>query len=415
LVEIRRLSLCMIVKNEEKNISRCLDSVKHIVDEIIIVDTGSTDRTKEICQSYGVRLYDFQWNGSFADARNYGLERATGDWILWLDADEEVDKEDACKLRDILYLDDYDLISIHLINYYGDHIDKDQVFNIAHHRLFRNDIGFKFFNKIHEALDVLKILPKEEDQKRIGMVPIKVHHYGYMDNQVKEKQKYKRNLEMLEQELNQEDYSPWVHYHIASEHYRAGDYQKAFEQVNASILKFVLEGYTPPALLYKLKYSAMISLGSFEGAWPGIQKAVEMYPDYVDLRFFMGVILYYKERYEEALAAFEQCIELGETNLDYLILKGVGSFHAMYYKGLCYEKLGQIEEAVCMYVDSILISSSFSEVVQALLNVLDKQGIVLDSYLATRYDDPSIRQVTATIESHKAQKAQKNVDLNFES
>ena len=89
------LSLCMIVKNEEANLGRCLESVKGVADEIIIVDTGSTDRTVEIARQHGAKIVSHQWDDDFAVARNVSLRAATSDWILVLDADEALDEEDA--------------------------------------------------------------------------------------------------------------------------------------------------------------------------------------------------------------------------------------------------------------------------------------------------------------------------------
>lgn len=373
MIELRRLSLCMIVKNEEDCIGRCLESVKDVVDEIIIVDTGSTDRTIEICNSYGVDVVHYPWNDNFADARNYGIERATGDWILWLDADEEVDKTERYKLRDSLYQDDYDLLFIHLVNYYGSEVDPDKVYNVEHSRLFRREKGFRFANKIHEAINVNEILKTEEELARIGRVPLKVYHYGYLNRAVDEKKKYERNITMLKRELDDDNHSPWIHYHIGSEYYRINEYEKAFEHVNKSIVEFILAGYTPPSMLYKLKYSILISLGSFEGAWPGIEKAVALYPDYVDLQFYRGVILYYKGMVQEALKAFDHCIELGEDNLKYLVLKGLGSFQAWYYKGLCLETLGEIEEAINAYQTSLSQCDTLDTAREALNKLLDKE------------------------------------------
>ncbi|MGH9426892.1 MAG: glycosyltransferase family 2 protein, partial [Terriglobia bacterium] len=90
-----KLSLCMIVKNEQRWLEDCLNSVKELVDEMIIVDTGSRDNTVEIAQRFGARLFDHPWSGDFSEARNHSLGSATGDWILVLDADEKLAQRDA--------------------------------------------------------------------------------------------------------------------------------------------------------------------------------------------------------------------------------------------------------------------------------------------------------------------------------
>src|SRR3989344_2135515 len=87
------ISLCMIAKNEEKHLEECLNSVKELVDEVIIVDTGSTDKTKQIAKKFNAKIYDFKWVDDFSAARNESLKHATKDWILVLDADEVLDKE----------------------------------------------------------------------------------------------------------------------------------------------------------------------------------------------------------------------------------------------------------------------------------------------------------------------------------
>lgn len=93
------ISLCMIVKNEEAVIARCLDSVKDLVDEMNIVDTGSTDNTKEIVKQYTNRIFDFKWIDNFAAARNFSFQQATKDYILWLDADDLLNIEEQEKFR----------------------------------------------------------------------------------------------------------------------------------------------------------------------------------------------------------------------------------------------------------------------------------------------------------------------------
>ena len=95
------ISLCMIVKNEEKLLGRCLESVKDIVDEIIIVDTGSNDNTKTIANKFTNLVYDFKWVDDFSKARNYSFSKASKDYILWLDADDIILEEDRLKLLNL--------------------------------------------------------------------------------------------------------------------------------------------------------------------------------------------------------------------------------------------------------------------------------------------------------------------------
>ena len=361
------ISLCMIVKNEEKTIANCLKSVKEIVDEIIIVDTGSTDKTIEICETFNATTFKFEWNNSFAKARNFSLEQAKGDWILWLDADEEIDLKDGEKLKTFLSeLKNETLISMHLINYIGKEKNINQTFQIAHARLFKNHMGFKFVNNIHEVLNAEEILGEITE---IKMIPVKIYHYGYLEDEVFSKKKSIRNLNLLQKEVGMENHSPWIEYHIASEYYRMGKYKESFKYVNESIVRFIKEKKMPPSLLYKLKYSILLCLGSIEGAWPSINLAIEMYPDYVDLYFFKGLILFYKKQYKESLLVFEQCLEIGEGNLKHLTLKGVGGYMALFHKGACLEKIGDLKNAKIAYELATSLVPDYKPALEALKKI----------------------------------------------
>ena len=361
----------MIVKNEEDCIERCLNSVKDVVDEIVIVDTGSTDKTIEICKSYKAKIERYQWNGSFADARNFSIEKATGDWILWLDADEELDEIDKHKLRKGTHFIDYDAINIHLINYHGDVIDKNNTTDIAHTRLFRNN-GIKFKNKMHERLDLTHI-----PNSRRGHLDIKVHHYGYLNTIIKYKDKSDRNMKMLEQQIKDGENVYWAHYYIALEHYNNREFAQALERVNLSIFSFLQNSKLPSSMVYKLKYSILIAVGQFKQALPGIEKAIVLYPDYVDLHFFKGMILYYLEEYADAIQSFEKCIELGEDNLNYLILKGVGTYQAWYFISLCHKKLDAKEDAIVSIMNSLVFAPQYKEALETLGLFLQGDAIIV--------------------------------------
>lgn len=335
------ISLCMIVRNEELNIRRCLDSVKNYVDEMVIVDTGSADRTKAVCSEYGARIFDFEWKNDFAAARNFSLEKARGDWILWLDADEVADMADFSSLR--VYLDNSEdsLILVPMLHFYGkEPADEKHAYFSSAVRLMRKSTGIRFVGKIHEGLDLNAFglsLPTEANRF------LRILHYGYMESALKRKSR--RNLDLLLGEKSEQPGNAWLDYHLAAEYYQIEKYADAFQSANLAILGFLRKNTLPPPVLYKLKYDLLITTENYEAAYPGIEKAVVLYPDYVDLHFYKGIVQYARCAYEKAEETFSYCLALGESNPKYLILAGTGSFFSFYFLGLCYKKQGKAEQS----------------------------------------------------------------------
>lgn len=341
-MKIPLLSLCMIVRDEEASIGKCLQSVQGIVDEIIVIDTGSTDRTASICRSFGATVWCKSWNGSFADARNEGISKAKGSWILWLDADEIFEQSVGRSLRDILLESDAVLAALQIVNYTGVREElPEPIYLCPQVRLFRNELGLRFNGKIHETL-------VHSDGSRLNetpaLLPLRIHHYGYLEDTVRIKGKAMRNLKLLERELASGQSDPWLYYHLASEYTRLSRYEEAFEQVNKSIVGFLGQGQLPPALLYKQKYDILIAHGGIEGIWPGIENAIRLYPDYVDLLFYKAMYLLQKDLVLEAYHLLEKCLELGDASKKYLTLKGLGDAHARFYMVICLVKLGRFKE-----------------------------------------------------------------------
>lgn len=336
------ISLCMIVKNEEKHIEQCLLSVRDYVKEMIIIDTGSTDRTIGICEQLGAIVYPYGWDEDFSAARNFGLQLCQSQWILCLDADEELDKKYAKNLKKIINETKAKVLSLPIINYYGTstEIKPENYYLLYQPRLFRNFLGFKFKNPIHETLT----FPENVSQEDLEKIEIPIHHYGYTEDIIIAKNKPARNFSILKKELSNPNHSPWIEYHLASELYRLKDYEIAFQFVNQSIMLFIKANTSPPSLLYKLKYEILIKTENWDGAWPGIDKALELYPDYVDLHYYKGIILLKLKKYHMALSAFEKCLELGDIKSDYLVLNGVGSFKAQKYYNLCLQLVGKSNE-----------------------------------------------------------------------
>src|SRR5690625_1920531 len=120
MMKKQTISLCMIVRNEEDHIEQALQSVKGLVDEIIIVDTGSTDQTRVICEKFNATVVRVPWTGDFAEARNESIQHATKDWILYLDADETLDKRSHKTIRQRIKKTTATVLTCTLLNYYGD-------------------------------------------------------------------------------------------------------------------------------------------------------------------------------------------------------------------------------------------------------------------------------------------------------
>ena len=185
--------MCLIVKNEEKFLGQCLASVRGVADQMVVVDTGSTDRTVEIAKEHGAEVHPFAWRNDFSAARNAGLEHATGDWVLILDADEELAPEAREKLRRHLAEEAVMAWRLPLVDAGGQAEGADYV-----PRLFRNAPGLHFTCRIHEQI-FTSIEPQCGRwglESRLGEA--RLLHHGYTTEMLRDRNKSERNLELLE-------------------------------------------------------------------------------------------------------------------------------------------------------------------------------------------------------------------------
>lgn len=212
LVEITT-SLCMIVKNEEATIERCLQSVKDAVDEIIIVDTGSTDQTRNIARKFTSKIYDFPWIDNFAAARNFAFSHATREYILWLDADDVLLPGDLQKLLMLKHSCDNTVDSFTMIYNLSFDDSGNVISSLRRNRLVKRSRNFKWIGAVHEYLEVGgKIVHTD-----IGITHKKVRN-----------DTYDRNLIIYENRLAKgEAFSPRDLYYYANELNDHGMFQKA--------------------------------------------------------------------------------------------------------------------------------------------------------------------------------------------
>ena len=190
------LSACVIVRNEEKHIPRWLACVREVADEIIVVDTGSTDKTVDIAKSGGAEVYRFSWIDDFSAAKNFALEKARGKWILFLDADEYFPRESAGKVRHLIETVDRDIRTAGILCRWVN-FDEDDGMRLqgaaVQLRIFRNLRNLRYKGRIHEALDI----PKR--YRVLSTREIEIHHTGYSGTIAPEK--LRRNRRLLYQDI----------------------------------------------------------------------------------------------------------------------------------------------------------------------------------------------------------------------
>ncbi|MCL5035264.1 MAG: glycosyltransferase [Bacteroidetes bacterium] len=207
-----RISLCMIVKNEEGTLANCLRSVSGVADEIIVVDTGSSDSTSEVAGTFGAKVVSHEWHEDFSDARNVSLDHATGDWILVLDADEELPESTGRRIPETVEAAQADGLELTVRSELpaGDAASYDDSRIV---RLFRNRKEYRYIMPIHE-----QIRPSiEKNGGKIFSSDLVIIHHGYASMVVQGKEnRADRNLKMLHEAILKSPAEPYFHYQLGS-------------------------------------------------------------------------------------------------------------------------------------------------------------------------------------------------------
>ncbi|OKH23017.1 glycosyltransferase [Hydrococcus rivularis NIES-593] len=360
-----KLSFCAIVKNEEASLPKCLESVKNVVDEMIVMDTGSTDKTVEIAEKFGAKVLHYDWHNNFSAARNETLKYVRGEWILVLDADEVLSSEIVPQMRHAM--EDKNAIVINLIR---QEVGAAQSPYSLVSRLFRNHPEVKFTRPYHSIVDdsVAQLLKKEPHWKVIDLTPVAIVHYGYTPEAIASLDKYNRARKLMEEFFAAYPNDPYVcsklgglylqigkekegiqllrqglksnqadahilfelHYHLGNAYARqkkqlkqaVKHYQKAIEQPILPILK--LGAYNNFGSLLK-------EVGDLQNAQKAYEIVVKIDPNFALGYYNLGTTLKAMGRLPEAIAAYQSAIKLNPNyalayqNLGVALLK-VGYF-----------------------------------------------------------------------------------------
>jgi len=252
-----KISFCLITKNEQENIGRCLSSLNEIQNkQIIVVDTGSTDKTIKIAKSFGAEIYHHNWDNNFSKARNQFLRYARGDWVLYLDADEELAPNALETLKE-------DMAKANILGYRLPLENVGSQLNGCNYvpRLFRNAPGLYFIGKIHETIhaSVLVVMRQWNMEQVIGKT--KILHHGYKPEELQRKNKLKRNLALYEEALEELPDEPSIMMNYAHDLSHDGQADKA-HQIYKKILT-IFEQYQKEHITPEVREQFMHNYGVF--------------------------------------------------------------------------------------------------------------------------------------------------------
>ncbi len=292
------LSVCMIVRNEASVLEACLGSVRPVADEIIVVDTGSTDNTREIAQSFGARVFTHPWNDDFSEARNAGLDRALGKWILVLDADETLAEESCEKLRRIISKSPAEGIEVRIRNVAPeDDLLAYSDFHLT--RLFRNRGWYRYKGSIHE-----QIRPSiERSGGSVRKSDLLIRHQGYVKETVQgDDSRVERNLFMLAKAVREAPGDPYLLYQLGATYQQTGRNKEAY----ATLEKAVYNGADKRLLseTAALLYMKLSQLALMEDDYPKAagyaRKSLAIEPGNLISLYVAGVALLYQRKVEDA-------------------------------------------------------------------------------------------------------------------
>jgi tetratricopeptide (TPR) repeat protein len=333
-----KVSLCMIVRNEEHNLAACLQSVGDLVDEMIVVDTGSTDRTKEIAHRYGARVFDFPWVDHFAAARNESLKHATGEWIFWLDADDRLDEVNRERLRRLfagLQADNaaYVMKCLCLPDAKGVSTAVD------HLRLFRNHPQVRWQFRVHEQI----LLAVRAQKGEVRWSDVVIHHTGYQDAALRGR-KLERDLRLLQLEQAEQPEHAFTLFNLASVYQEMGRKAEALEMFRRS-----LERSAPEDSIVRKLYASIAQchrdLGQHQEALDVCGAGRKHYPDDVEILFQEGLARNELEDAAGAIACWEQCLQVPKGQHFSSVNTGLRGYITRQNLAVALRKVGRLSEA----------------------------------------------------------------------
>ena len=310
-----------------------------MVNEIVVVDTGSTDQTKSIAARFGARVFDFPWVDSFSAARNESLRHATGDWIFWMDADDRLDADNRAKLKALLAGLTRENAAYSMKCLCLPDADTGTATVVDHIRLFRNDPALRWEHRIHEQiLPALRRLGAE-----VRWADVVVHHAGYQDSTLR-KQKLARDLRLLELEHGELGDHPFTLFNLGSVYQELGRHADAL-----TVLRRSLERSHPSDSIVRKLYALLVSCHRVQGqlteALAACQEGRRVCPDDAELLFCEALLRRDCQDFAGAAACLQQLLKSQPGAHFASVDAGLRGYKARQNLGVIYRQQGKVAEA----------------------------------------------------------------------
>lgn len=349
------LSACLIVKNEESQLARCLESLKGVADEIIVVDTGSTDRTLEIAKQYGAKIGHFAWCEDFAKARNAALELATQPWCLWIDADEELTANSVNMLREGLMRPQFGGYFIQIVNMLGTGTEGETYVH-APLRLFRRHEKVRFIGRIHEQI-VQGI--SDLGWRSATLNNVYLNHYGYTTEMMTSRDKLERTLRLLNLSIEEEPEFAFHHFNLAMAHSVARHWREA-ESAARNAIALMPERAAYEVSAHHLLVASLLNRGDYLAAISAARNAESLGLGCLHIDYELARALLEAGELDEAKSVIDRTCERDwpeNFTGDY----GVFTFKRWVLKGRIYASLGHFEEALTALDEALKANPKLSD------------------------------------------------------
>lgn len=331
------ISVCIIAKNEEKNIGHCLNALKQYPFEIVITDTGSNDHTKKFAHKYTDKVYDFEWTQDFSAARNFCISKASNDWILSIDCDEYLEPFDYGLLESLLYANTHSVGTIQIKNQMTTRSGQDSYFTMSVPRLF-NRKYYHFYSPIHE-----QIVPiKANDIYCVFTTELCVIHSGYNGSPEEMAVKQKRNIDILEKRLPNcsAEEKPYLYFQLAQSYNQTDAPNSLIYYENA--LKYGASPRHPFFKQFIVEYGyALYYSDKSDIALELLERYYEDLCNHGDYLFLLALLYMKRQNGERAIALFQSAINATEYYTE-----GVKGDFSYYNIGTIHKLLGNWEQAI---------------------------------------------------------------------